>query len=154
MKQGLFFNFYFHLDDSETNSETGCNVTLDVTKDNSSTVTNPGTLPSSIIVYNEHFNTYLFTFSFIYNKCDFYIKYHAVWKPFDPCFIVRKKSLYRNAWTFCGELSQYRALYMVADDYEKHVYDVDDAEKQILLWNNPLRMDNVFLEKIEKMGQD
>ena len=42
---------------------------------------------------------------------------------------------------------------MVADDYEKHVYDVDDAEKQILLRNNPLHMDNVFLEKIEKMGQ-
>ena len=47
-------------------------------------------------------------------------------------------------------LWQYRALYIIADDYEKHVYDVDDAEKHTLLRNNPLHMDNVFLEK---MGQ-
>ena len=72
-------------------------------------------------------------------------------KPFEILFIVRTKSLYREAYSF-RTVNQYRALYIVGDDYDKHAYEVENAEHRGLLLNNPLHLDNIFIAGVQKMG--
>lgn len=63
---------------------------------------------------------------------------------------MRKKSLYRNCWSF-RTISQLETLRAVGDDYERAAYNVD-AECGVLM-SNPLHMDNVFLAGIQLMSK-
>ena len=74
-----------------------------------------------------------------------------MWRPFEPLFVVRSKSEYREEWSFTT-VNQYRALYMLGDDYEKHAYEVEESERCGLLPANPLHLDNVFIAGIQMIG--
>lgn len=75
-----------------------------------------------------------------------------MWKPFELLFVVRKKSLYSQSWSF-RTTSQLEALRAVGDEYEKHAYEVQSAECEILL-TNPLHMEDIFFAGVEIMGKD
>ena len=71
------------------------------------------------------------------------------WKPFEPKFIVRKRSDYRDVWTF-RTMNQQQVLCEVGNvdttrAYEEQVRELSTA----LMADNPLHMDDVFFAGIE-----
>lgn len=80
------------------------------------------------------------------------ILYLTVDRPFEILFLVRKKSLYRDAWSFLTTSSQYRALYSVGSDFEKLCYDNQGGDLVGVLPHNPLHLDDIYLQGISKQG--
>ena len=67
------------------------------------------------------------------------------WKPFEPLYVVRKKSLYSEEWSF-QTVNQQRALCITAeDDYMKHEFE----NLHGLSHQNPLDMDDIFFAGVE-----
>ena len=71
-----------------------------------------------------------------------------VWKPFEPMFIKRKKSLYRESWMFVT-VNQQQALDVIEDFDLGHEYE-NDLNTDSVLSENPLHMDDFFFVGVER----
>ena len=70
-----------------------------------------------------------------------------IWRPFDPVFIKRLKSAYRDEWSFRTTHSQLDALALSGDDDLKH--EALDSHSVGLMADNPLHLPDFWLAGIE-----